>query len=117
MLNTTTTLPLRDDVNISALFDIDRDLDEPIKRRIFLTLVCSRRHPTATPDELNRAYHITPSAKDVARYLGYIGILDRQLQPAFRNVDFTSTWQVILRTPDWMKYGSVFQMYNDLKKL
>lgn len=117
MLNTATTLPMREDVNIGALFDVDRDLDEPIKRRIFLTLVCSRRHPLATPDELNRAFHITQSAKDVARYLGYLSILDRKLKPAFGDVDFTSTWQVILRTPDWMKYGSVFEMYNDLKKL
>lgn len=116
-MNTATALPIRSDVDISALFDQDRDLEGPIKRRLLLTYICKQRSPDASPDELNRKYHITRNAKDVARCLSYLSGLDHKLRSAFHGVDFTKPFEILAHTPDWIKYGSVIDMYQDIRKL
>ena len=116
-MNTATALPVRSDVDISALFYPDRDLEGPIKRRLFLTYVCKQRSPKATPDELNRKYRITRNANDVARCLLYLRGFEHRLQPAFTDVDFTSPLDIIAHMPAWLKYGSVVDIYQDIRRL
>jgi len=117
VFNTTTTLPIRADVDIGAFFDRDRDLEAPIKRRLLLTYVCLRRNPNATADEINRRFHITQSAKDVAKYLTYLDVLDHKLRFAFRGVNFNSSIEIIAHMPQWIKYGSTVELFKDLKDL
>ncbi|QXO10113.1 hypothetical protein pEaSNUABM37_00152 [Erwinia phage pEa_SNUABM_37] len=108
---------MRADVDIGALFDQDRIVDAPIRRRMLLTYICKRRHPDATADELNRTYHITRSAKDVARYLLYLQVMEENLRATFRGVDFGCPLDIIAHVPYWIKYGSVVEMYHDIKAL
>lgn len=117
MFDAATTLPIRNDVDIGALFDRDRDLEAPIKRRLFLTYICRLRHPTDNADELNRKYAITRSAKDVDRYLKYLSVLDRRLGRAYDGVDLSSPLDIIAHMPDWIRYGSTVEVFRDLKNL
>lgn len=115
----TTALPMRADVDISALFDTDRDLEAPIKRRLLLTYVCARRDPTATADEINRRHHIANSAKEVEKCLAYLGILDldNRLRRAFYGVDFNRPIEIIAHVPSWISYGCTVELFKDLKSL
>lgn len=116
-MSLTSTLPMRADVDIGALFNTDRIVDAPIRRRMLLTYICKRRNPDATVDELNRLYHITRNAKDVARYLVYLDIMSDKLRVTFRGVDFNCPLDIIAHVPDMLKYGSVVEMYHDICKL
>lgn len=116
-MSLTSTLPMRADVDIGALFDPDRTVDAPIRRRMLLTYICKRRNPDATADELNRVHHITRSAKDVARYLLYLHAMEDNLRVTFRGVDFSCPLDIIAHIPGWIKYGSVVEMYHDIKAL
>lgn len=110
---------MRADVDISALFDTDRDLEAPIKRRLLLTYVCTRRDPLATADELNRRHHIADNAKDVEKCLKYLGILDlnNKLRQAFIGVDFNEPIDVIAHVPHWIRYGCTVELFKDLRAL
>jgi len=108
---------MRADVDIAALFDTDRILDAPIRRRILLTYICQQRQPGSSADELNRQHHITRSAKDVDRCLFYVQIMDEKLRGAFRGVNFNSPLDIVAQIPHWIKYGSIVEMYHDIKML
>lgn len=116
-MSLTSTLPIRADVDIVALFDTDRILDGPIRRRLLLTYICQRRRPDANAEELNRRYHITRSKDEVARCLFYLRIMDEKLRSTFRGVDFSCPLDIIAHVPYWIKYGSVVEMYHDIKLL
>ena len=116
-MSLTSTLPMRADVDIGALFNTDRVVDAPIRRRMLLTYICKQRNPDATVDELNRLHHITRNAKDVARYLVYLEIMDDKLRAAFRGANFDCPLSIIAHVPDMLKYGSVVEMLHDINKL
>lgn len=111
------TLPMRADIDVRAFFNSDVDLETPVKRRMILTYVCARRNPQASPDELNRRYHIADSAKDVEKCLRYLNALSGKLHRAFEGVDFNSPLEIIAHIPHWIRYGCTVDLYRDLKNL
>lgn len=116
-MSLTSTLPIRADVDIAALFDTDRILDAPIRRRLLLTYICQRRRPESSAEELNRVFCITRNAAEVSRCLFYLRIMDEKLRTTFRGVDFKCPLDIIAHVPYWIKYGSVVEMYHDINAL
>lgn len=111
------SVSLSANLDVGAFLDRERDVESPLKRMLVLTYIAHRLHPDEKPDVLNRLLCISDDSADVARFLKYTKWLELTLSSEFKNVHMSKPVDVANRIPKWLRYGTVLEMYRDIKRI